>query len=163
MAVAVSPSERAPTARPLFSIGQLKKAIPAHCFERSLWTSSLYLGGDLAMAASLYFVSTLIPFAPAGLIPPTMHSEFQRSSLTIPASARRTARCLRTAFKEKLAHAESMICSCSLSVLALARLLVAPGHREHRTLGHRARVRPSGATSCSCSSVIMMRTCACLD
>ena len=59
--------KRMPTANPPFTIGQLRKAIPAHCFERSLLTSSMYLGADLGMAASLYFLSTLIPSAPAGV------------------------------------------------------------------------------------------------
>ncbi len=55
-----------PTASPPFTVGSLRKAIPAHCWERSLLTSSKYLVCDLAMAAGLYYFSTLIPSAPAG-------------------------------------------------------------------------------------------------
>ena len=52
---------------PPFSVGTLRKAIPAHCFERSLVTSSAYLAADLAGVAFLYYCSTLIPSAPAAL------------------------------------------------------------------------------------------------
>ena len=58
--------KRVPTASPPFTVGSLRKAIPAHCWERSLLTSSKYLACDLAMAAGLYYFSTLIPSAPAG-------------------------------------------------------------------------------------------------
>ena len=41
-----------------FSLGVLRKAIPAHCFERSTLTSSLYLGTDLAIITALYYGTT---------------------------------------------------------------------------------------------------------
>lgn len=41
-----------------FSVGVLRKAIPAHCFERSTLTSSLYLVTDLAIIAALYYATT---------------------------------------------------------------------------------------------------------
>ena len=56
--------KRVPTANPPFSIGTLRKAIPAHCFERSLVKSSAYLAADLAGVALLFACSTLIPSAP---------------------------------------------------------------------------------------------------
>eukprot|EP00850_Spirogloea_muscicola_P008991 SM000049S16762 [mRNA] locus=s49:560970:563807:- [translate_table: standard] len=46
-------SRRAPSAKPPFTIGDLKKAIPPHCFRRSLLTSSAYLAADLAAVAAL--------------------------------------------------------------------------------------------------------------
>ena len=42
-----------------FSVGVLRKAIPAHCFERSTLTSSLYLGTDLVIITALYYATTL--------------------------------------------------------------------------------------------------------
>ena len=56
--------ERQPTAVPPFTIGALRKAIPAHCFKRSLLKSSAYLAVDLLMAALLYLASTRIDGAP---------------------------------------------------------------------------------------------------
>lgn len=47
------PSQRQPTALPPFTIGTLRKAIPPHCFERSLLRSSLSLALDLSLAAVL--------------------------------------------------------------------------------------------------------------
>lgn len=52
--------DRQPTDTPDFTIGQLRKAIPAHCFERSLARSFSYLILDLAMIAMLYMGSTKI-------------------------------------------------------------------------------------------------------
>lgn len=42
-------AERAPSSKPPFTIGQLKKAIPPHCFNRSVTTSFSYLLWDLAI------------------------------------------------------------------------------------------------------------------
>ena len=63
----MAPTEfkRVPTASPPFSVSTLRKAIPAHCFERSVLKSSAYLAADLAGAAFLYVCSTFIPSAPA--------------------------------------------------------------------------------------------------
>lgn len=53
-------ANRQPTEKPSFTIGQLRKAIPPHCFKRSLWRSASYLVTDLAAIAALYFASTFI-------------------------------------------------------------------------------------------------------
>lgn len=50
--------------KPPFTIGTLRKAIPAHCFERSALRSSLYLAGDVVVMALLYLASTYIDPAP---------------------------------------------------------------------------------------------------
>jgi hypothetical protein len=56
---------RQPTAKPPFTVGDLRRAIPAHCFERSVLRSSAYLVADLVAVAALYFASTFIDRAPA--------------------------------------------------------------------------------------------------
>jgi omega-6 fatty acid desaturase (delta-12 desaturase) len=53
-------SSRQPVSPPDFTIGTLRKAIPPHCFERSLASSLAYLALDLAMIAALYVFSTKI-------------------------------------------------------------------------------------------------------
>lgn len=59
---------RPPTEKPEFTIGTLRKAIPAHCFKRSTWRSFSYLLVDLVAVAALYFASTFIDsVAPAWL------------------------------------------------------------------------------------------------
>lgn len=65
VAGAAFPKGRAPAAKPPFTVGDLRRAIPAHCFERSLLRSSAYLAADLAGAAALYYASTFIDRAPA--------------------------------------------------------------------------------------------------
>nr|AAG23928.1 ELI7.7 [Petroselinum crispum] len=50
--------KRAPHEKPPFTIGDLKKSIPAHCFEKTLVTSFRYLIQDLIMAYALYYVAT---------------------------------------------------------------------------------------------------------
>nr|AAB80697.1 fungal elicitor-induced protein [Petroselinum crispum] len=50
--------KRAPHEKPPFTIGDLKKAIPAHCFQKSLVTSFRYLIQDLFMAYALFYVAT---------------------------------------------------------------------------------------------------------
>ena len=65
-----NPAERQPTDAPPFTIGTLRKAIPPHCFERSLLRSSLSLALDLALAAALAAAATAgIPRIPAALSP----------------------------------------------------------------------------------------------
>lgn len=59
------PATRAPTAKPPFTVGELRRAIPKHCFERSLLRSSAYLIADLVAVAALYYASTFIDRAPA--------------------------------------------------------------------------------------------------
>jgi omega-6 fatty acid desaturase / acyl-lipid omega-6 desaturase (Delta-12 desaturase) len=58
------PLRRQPISKPPFTIGSLRKAIPAHCFKRSLLRSSTYLIADLIMVAALYVASTFIDSAP---------------------------------------------------------------------------------------------------
>lgn len=58
------PGKRVPAERPPFTVGDLRKAIPAHCWERSLVKSFAYLALDLAMIAGLYWASTFIWTAP---------------------------------------------------------------------------------------------------
>lgn len=53
-------AHRVPVEKPDFTVGTLRKAIPAHCFERSVLRSSAYLGADLLAIAALYFASTFI-------------------------------------------------------------------------------------------------------
>lgn len=52
--------KRAPTAVPPFSVGDIRKAIPEHCFQRSYVTSFRYLFVDLAVVAALFYCSSFI-------------------------------------------------------------------------------------------------------
>lgn len=59
---------RPSTEKPTFTVGNLRRAIPKHCFERSAWKSSQYLIADLTAVAALVYASTCIdklqvPFA----------------------------------------------------------------------------------------------------
>jgi omega-6 fatty acid desaturase (delta-12 desaturase) len=55
-----------PTAPPPFTIGTLRKAVPAHCFERSLARSLAYLAVDLVAVACLVAAAVAgIPALPA--------------------------------------------------------------------------------------------------
>ncbi|KAL6768564.1 FAD2 [Auxenochlorella protothecoides x Auxenochlorella symbiontica] len=56
--------KRQSVAKPPFTIGTLRKAIPAHCFERSALHSAAYLMVDVALVAALYVASTYIDPAP---------------------------------------------------------------------------------------------------
>lgn len=51
---------RAPTDPPTFTVAQLRKAIPAHCFERSAYKSSLYLFRDFAFIWTFFYLATHI-------------------------------------------------------------------------------------------------------
>ncbi|CAM6106583.1 unnamed protein product [Calypogeia fissa] len=51
---------RVPTAKPPFSVGDLKKAIPPHCFKRSLLRSGSYLVTDLVIISALFYAFTYI-------------------------------------------------------------------------------------------------------
>lgn len=53
--------KRSPVSQPPFTIGQLRKALPPKCFERSLLRSSAYLAVDLVAMALLLGFSQLIP------------------------------------------------------------------------------------------------------
>ena len=49
-----------PTKPPPFTLEDIRKQIPAHCFERPLWKSMLHLMQDLALAAVLFYAATWI-------------------------------------------------------------------------------------------------------
>ncbi|KAL3819881.1 hypothetical protein ACJIZ3_005786 [Penstemon smallii] len=49
---------RAPNSKPPFTLGELKKAIPPHCFQRSILRSSYYLVHDLVFASLFYYIAT---------------------------------------------------------------------------------------------------------
>ncbi|GLT65826.1 hypothetical protein SLA2020_382320 [Shorea laevis] len=52
------PLKRVPYSKPPFTLGQVKKAIPPHCFQRSVLRSFSYLVYDLIIAYLLYYVAT---------------------------------------------------------------------------------------------------------
>jgi omega-6 fatty acid desaturase (delta-12 desaturase) len=56
-------AQRVPSAVPNFTVGTLRKAIPAHCWQRSLVRSFSYLFVDLIAAASLYYATTFFHLA----------------------------------------------------------------------------------------------------
>ncbi|KAH9326689.1 hypothetical protein KI387_006867 [Taxus chinensis] len=62
--------ERVPSAKPPFTVGQLKKAIPPHCFNRSMIKSFSYLAFDLLISALLLYLTTF--FTMGGLLGWTM-------------------------------------------------------------------------------------------
>ncbi|XP_051148912.1 delta(12)-fatty-acid desaturase FAD2 [Andrographis paniculata] len=49
---------RVPHSKPPFTLGEVKKAIPPHCFQRSLRRSFSYVACDLAVASALYYAAT---------------------------------------------------------------------------------------------------------
>ena len=53
-------NHRKPATAPPFTIGSLRKAIPEHCFDRSLLKSGTYLFADLAVVAVLLLGSRYI-------------------------------------------------------------------------------------------------------
>ena len=60
--------QRSPVEKPPFTVGQIKKAIPPHCFERSVLKSFSYVVHDLVIAAALlYFALAIIPALPSPL------------------------------------------------------------------------------------------------
>ncbi|KAL6506000.1 Delta(12)-fatty-acid desaturase [Orobanche hederae] len=58
--------ERVPHSKPPFTVGELKKAIPPHCFKRSIPRSFSYIVYDFAIAALFYYIATnyfqLLPY-----------------------------------------------------------------------------------------------------
>ena len=58
--VSVLPQGRAPTQKPSFTVGELRKAIPKHCWQRSALHSFAYVVADLVMAAGLFAFSQAI-------------------------------------------------------------------------------------------------------
>jgi omega-6 fatty acid desaturase / acyl-lipid omega-6 desaturase (Delta-12 desaturase) len=58
--------QRPPTSPPQFTLGQIRKAVPPHCFQRSLVKSSLYLVRDLLIVLSLLYMALVgIPALPS--------------------------------------------------------------------------------------------------
>ncbi|KAF7085571.1 hypothetical protein CFC21_088987 [Triticum aestivum] len=58
-------SQRAPTDKPAFTLAQIRKAIPPHCFQRSVIKSFSYVVYDLAIIASLLYAALVwIPALP---------------------------------------------------------------------------------------------------
>lgn len=55
---------RAPCEPPEFTIGTLRKAIPAHCFERSALRSYGYVAVDMILIALMYKATTYFSAAP---------------------------------------------------------------------------------------------------
>ncbi|KAJ6813435.1 delta(12)-fatty-acid desaturase FAD2-like [Iris pallida] len=57
---------RAPSEKPPFTVGQLRKAIPPHCFERSVLRSFSYVARDLLLSSLLlYSALAVIPALPS--------------------------------------------------------------------------------------------------
>ncbi|PNW70229.1 hypothetical protein CHLRE_17g711150v5 [Chlamydomonas reinhardtii] len=52
--------QRYPAAPPTFSLGDIRKAIPAHCFEKSALRSFAHLAVDVTVCAWLWYGSTFI-------------------------------------------------------------------------------------------------------
>nr|AGX28130.1 omega-6 fatty acid desaturase FAD2-1A [Exocarpos cupressiformis] len=50
--------ERVPHSKPPFTLADLRKAIPSHCFHRSVLRSFSYLVFDLALVAALFYLFT---------------------------------------------------------------------------------------------------------
>ncbi|KAL5707652.1 hypothetical protein ACHQM5_018527 [Ranunculus cassubicifolius] len=57
--------QRVPYTKPPFTLSQIKKAIPSHCFKRSVLRSFSYVVYDLIIASILYYIATTyIPLLP---------------------------------------------------------------------------------------------------
>ncbi|XP_058073409.1 delta(12)-acyl-lipid-desaturase [Magnolia sinica] len=57
--------QRVPSAKPPFTLSQIKKAIPPHCFKRSVLRSFSYVVSDLTISIILYHLATtFIPLLP---------------------------------------------------------------------------------------------------
>ncbi|KAM7279917.1 hypothetical protein ACFE04_007051 [Oxalis oulophora] len=53
-----NPLDRVPHTKPPFTLGELKKAIPPHCFQRSVLRSFSYVVYDLTIVAIFYYIAT---------------------------------------------------------------------------------------------------------
>ncbi|XP_008799208.1 omega-6 fatty acid desaturase, endoplasmic reticulum isozyme 2-like [Phoenix dactylifera] len=51
---------RSPTEKPPFALSQIKKAIPPHCFQRSVLRSFSYVVHDLVVSAALFYVALAV-------------------------------------------------------------------------------------------------------
>ncbi|KAG2499234.1 hypothetical protein HYH03_002813 [Edaphochlamys debaryana] len=58
------PAQRYPAEPPSFTLGDIRRAIPAHCFERSTLKSSMHLAFDVLVCSVLWFASTFIDKLP---------------------------------------------------------------------------------------------------
>ena len=54
------PTARAPSEKPPFTLGELRKAIPPHCFERSALRSFQTVVADVAMLAALHVIGQVV-------------------------------------------------------------------------------------------------------
>ncbi|XP_031490622.1 omega-6 fatty acid desaturase, endoplasmic reticulum isozyme 2 [Nymphaea colorata] len=63
------PLERVPTDRPPFTVAQIKKAIPPHCFKRSIPRSFSYVAMDLTISAILYYATQFFHLFPPFVSP----------------------------------------------------------------------------------------------
>ncbi|CAN1144423.1 Delta(12)-fatty-acid desaturase FAD2 [Linum perenne] len=52
------PTKRSPHTKPPFTLGEIKKSIPPHCFKRSIPCSFSYVAHDLTIAAIFYYIAT---------------------------------------------------------------------------------------------------------
>ena len=59
---AVCPVERAPATKPPFTVGDIKRAIPSHCFKRSIPKSFSYLISDLVIIALAVYATKFFVF-----------------------------------------------------------------------------------------------------
>ncbi|KAK3118729.1 hypothetical protein QOZ80_9BG0705690 [Eleusine coracana subsp. coracana] len=60
--------QRPPTCPPQFTLGQLRKAVPPHCFQRSLVKSSWYLVRDIILVLGLLYMALVgIPALPSAI------------------------------------------------------------------------------------------------
>ncbi|XP_047339553.1 delta(12)-fatty-acid desaturase FAD2-like [Impatiens glandulifera] len=61
--------DRAPSSKPPFTLAEIKKSIPPHCFQRSVITSFSYVVYDLLIVSFIYYAATsyihLLPGPPA--------------------------------------------------------------------------------------------------
>ncbi|CAN4094848.1 unnamed protein product [Withania somnifera] len=57
------PLQRVSISKPPFTIGDIKKAIPPHCFQRSLVRSLSYLVQDLALVSIFYYIAITYLYA----------------------------------------------------------------------------------------------------
>lgn len=60
-----APTQRAPHTKPPFTLSQIKRAVPPHCFQRSLLRSFSYVVTDLSLALIFYCIaSSFFPLLP---------------------------------------------------------------------------------------------------
>ena len=121
---------RQPTSEIPFTIGTLRRAIPPHCFERSVVTSSAYLAVDLVAAALLYWGSTFIdsfPLAARFLLWPA-YWFCQVRNLPQPEDQRARGACMHRSLCRAPMPAPGRV--YSIGLLALFDLLYMRVHRQ---------------------------------